>query len=72
MEVESLINEGVCCNCKNKIESGFEINFNKRFFNSVKICKQCGLVFYKKLSKLVVPKSPKNIYQYVKLFESKK
>ena len=37
--IESLINEGVCCNCKNKIESGFEINFNKRFFNSVKICK---------------------------------
>lgn len=50
----------ICFNCKSYFDLGVEINFNKKFFNNYKLCKNCAKSLYIGLSKNFVPKGIKS------------
>ena len=58
-----------CNSCKTFNESGFEIDFDKRFYNNIKICKNCAKEIYKSLAEHFIPKSIKNINAKIKQVE---
>ena len=58
-----------CNSCKSFGENGFEIDFDKRFYNNIKICKKCAELFYKSLGEHLIPKGIKNINSNQKLVE---
>ena len=61
MEIKTFNKKAMCNCCKNFFETGFEVDLNKRFFNNIKICQNCGKKIYTQLGKYFVPKSIKNI-----------
>ena len=62
MKIENFGGRAVCFCCKQKFDNGFEIDFDKRFFNNFKFCKNCCENMYEQLASKLVPKSPKNIF----------
>ncbi len=52
---------GICYECKKEFKEGYEINFNKKFFNKVRLCSCCACSLYSNFASVFVPKSPKNI-----------
>ena len=61
MKLKKYENKLYCNSCKSFSEGGFEIDFDKRFYNNIKICKNCAINIYKSLGECFVPKSIKNI-----------
>ena len=62
MKIQNFGGKAICFCCKQKFDIGFEIDFDKRFFNNIKFCKKCCELLYEQLGKELVPKSPKNIF----------
>ena len=55
------INKLCFCNiCKKSFKDGFEVDLNKRFLNTIKICNGCAVNVYKDLGSYFVPKGIKN------------
>ena len=50
----------VCFNCKKVFDDGFEIDFDKKFFNNYKFCKNCAKSLMLGLNKNFVPKGVKS------------
>jgi len=69
MKIEKVTKPIFCFCCKKKFDDGFEVDFDKRFFNNVKFCKRCAEDFYKNLAVLFTPKSPKNVCRNLKILE---
>ena len=63
------INKHVCFNCKRTFDVGVEIDFDKKFFNTHKLCKSCAKSLYVGLGKTFVPKAIKNKSCTFKIFE---
>ena len=61
MKLRTLNNVAVCSYCKKRFERGFEIELDRRFVSSPKICENCAKEFFLTLGQKLVPKSPKNI-----------
>ena len=59
----------VCNACKISSNAGFEIDLDRRFFNNIKICKECGKEIYSSLGKHFVHKGLKNINKEIKLVD---
>ena len=68
MKIEKIVS-GFCFCCKKKFDRGFEVDFDKRFFNNIKFCNTCAEEFYSKLGAKFVPKSPKNVCRNLKILE---
>ncbi|MBQ3047473.1 MAG: hypothetical protein IJD48_00460 [Clostridia bacterium] len=66
MEIKDYNGVSLCFGCKQKLTDGFEIDLDKRFFNNIKICKNCAKLLYFKLGQKLIPKSPKNIFNEFK------
>lgn len=59
--MEVIKSSGICYDCKKNFENGFEISFNRKAFNRIKLCSCCACSMYSLLATTFVPKSPKNI-----------
>lgn len=67
MNLKVVNNNFVCCACKQCADFGFEVLLGRRFFNNIKICKDCANKIYLDLSKHFVHKGIKNINKEIKL-----
>ena len=66
MKFKKLDKLSFCGICKSSFKEGFEIDVDRRFFNNIKICKDCALKIYKNLGFYFVPKGIKNINAEIK------
>ncbi|MBQ3214064.1 MAG: hypothetical protein IJB10_03580 [Clostridia bacterium] len=71
MKIKIFNKKAICNGCKKSFESGFEVDFDKRFFNTIKICQNCAKDFYTQLGKFFIPKNIKNINEKPKLINQK-
>lgn len=71
MKLTAITNTAVCSYCKKRFEKGFEIDFDRMFVSSPKICENCAKEFFMVLGQKIVPKSPKNINFGYKVFKDK-
>ena len=62
-------NKNVCYNCRAFFEEGVEIDFNKKFFNNYKLCKNCAKSLFLGLSKNFIPKGVKSKSYVCKILE---
>ena len=69
MKIKKYNSKVYCNSCKTFSENGFEIDFDKRFYNNIKICKDCAEKAYKSLGEYFIPKSIKNINAKIKQVE---
>lgn len=69
MKIKRYDSKLYCNSCKSFSDSGFEIDFDKRFYNNIKICKKCAENAYKSLGEHFVPKGIKNINAKIKPIE---
>lgn len=71
MRLTTINGIAVCSYCKKRFEKGFEIDLDKRFVSSPKICENCAKLFFMALGQKLVPKSPKNINFVCKVLKEK-
>ncbi len=67
MKLKIVNNNFVCSACKEGSDFGFEVLLERRFFNNIKICKECGKQMYMQLGKHFVHKGIKNINKEIKI-----
>lgn len=71
MKLTDLNRAGVCSYCKRTFDVGFEVDLDRRFISSPKICEKCAKEFFSALGQKLVPKSPKNINFGYKILKEK-
>jgi hypothetical protein len=71
MNFVALNKKGVCSYCKKIFEVGFEVDLDRRFVSSPKICEKCAKNLYMALGQKLIPKSPRNINFGFKILKEK-